>query len=90
MVSHCANPACGAPFLYFSEGKLIVLKQRFSSVKNTQVELFWLCNRCAGTVDLEGVLAARIDRPLQTEYTPLSAYQQSCTASRRTTFSAMP
>lgn len=89
MVSHCANPACRAPFLYFSEGKLILLKQRFSPARKTQVEFFWLCNNCAGTVDLEGMLAPRIDRPLQAEVIALSAYQQCCEAPRRTTLPAM-
>jgi hypothetical protein len=88
MVSHCANPACRAPFLYFSEGKLIVVKQHFSSAKKAHIEFFWLCNSCAGTVDLEGMLAVCNDSP-ESELIPLSAYQQCGESSRRTMFSVM-
>jgi hypothetical protein len=44
MVSHCANPECRAPFVYFREGKLIAVTDRF---QHEHVEFFWLCGRCA-------------------------------------------
>lgn len=47
MVSQCANPECGAPFLYLREGRLFAFSQRSSSPSNSTVEYFWLCGKCA-------------------------------------------
>ena len=53
MVSQCANPECGAPFLYFRQGKLIALRHRGETVRVGRVELFWLCRECANHITLE-------------------------------------
>jgi hypothetical protein len=53
MVSQCANPECGAPFLYLREGKLIALRHRTETVTGNRVEVFWLCGSCANQVRLE-------------------------------------
>jgi hypothetical protein len=50
MVSHCANPECRAPFVYFREGKLIAVTDRF---QHEHVEFFWFCGRCAQHVALQ-------------------------------------
>jgi hypothetical protein len=38
----CANPECGADFLYLYEGELIVFELPDRSVKK-----YWLCGACA-------------------------------------------
>ena len=45
MVSQCANPECGAKFLYFRDGQVVAVEPRENSPKSA-VELFWLCNDC--------------------------------------------
>ncbi len=56
MVSECANPACGAQFLYFGEGKLLALRRQTTSAAGSHVEFFWLCGDCAKHMDLETTL----------------------------------
>ena len=56
MVSQCANPECGAPFLYMREGRLVVIRRHSPSPTNQMVELFWLCGLCADHLDLECTL----------------------------------
>jgi hypothetical protein len=53
MVSECANPGCGAQFLYFGEGKLVTLRRPVQSPSGSHVEFFWLCGDCARHMDLE-------------------------------------
>jgi len=53
MVSQCANPACGAQFLYFGEGQLITVRHRASLAGEPTVEFFWLCGECATEMRLE-------------------------------------
>ena len=53
MVSHCANPGCGAQFLYFGEGHLIAVRRATASPEGATVEFFWLCGECASYLDLE-------------------------------------
>lgn len=53
MVSQCANPECGAPFLYLREGKLIALRSRNGSTTDYRVEVFWLCGSCVNHLQLE-------------------------------------
>lgn len=53
MVSRCANPDCRTPFLYFSEGKLIVLRRRPESLCTARVEVFWLCGKCDNRMTLK-------------------------------------
>jgi hypothetical protein len=48
VISHCANPRCGTPFLYFRNGRLFVTPRT-----NAAVEYFWLCGACAEDLDLE-------------------------------------
>jgi len=45
MVSQCANPECGAEFLYFGDGQLVAVEPRVNS-SNSTPELFWLCGNC--------------------------------------------
>lgn len=49
MVSQCANPGCGAPFLYFRDGRLFAVPRRNA----TSIEYFWLCDDCAEQMELE-------------------------------------
>jgi hypothetical protein len=42
MVSYCANPDCGAEFLYLHEGELFVIE-----LPNKGVERYWLCPTCS-------------------------------------------
>jgi len=53
MVSQCANPACGASFLYFGEGQLITVRHHAHSATESTVEFFWLCGECATRMNLE-------------------------------------
>jgi hypothetical protein len=56
MVSECANPRCGAQFLYFGEGKLLAIRRQAISPSGSHVEFFWLCGDCAKHMDLEVTL----------------------------------
>jgi hypothetical protein len=47
MVSQCANPNCGAPFVYLREGKLFVIPRPSLPARHSTVECFWLCKNCA-------------------------------------------
>ncbi len=50
MVSSCANPECGAPFLYFGSGRLYVFEPDEDS--DFRVESYWLCGKCAARLTL--------------------------------------
>jgi hypothetical protein len=54
MVSRCANPDCGAPFLYLRPGKLFVMPRSGFSTRRSRVEYFWLCGNCAGKMTIGG------------------------------------
>ncbi|HLW54559.1 MAG TPA: hypothetical protein VKW06_17115 [Candidatus Angelobacter sp.] len=43
MVSHCANPDCGARLVYLREGCVVGVRNAHSS----KTEFFWLCGECA-------------------------------------------
>jgi hypothetical protein len=58
MVSQCANPGCGAEFLYFHDGRLFAAPRRNSPAG---IEYFWLCAHCARNVDLK--FSERDDEP---------------------------
>lgn len=45
MVSQCANPKCGTPFLYLREGRLVAV--RHNQHGSSKLEFFWLCGDCA-------------------------------------------
>jgi len=53
MVSQCANPACGAQFLYFGEGQLITVRRPGHTHTESSVEFFWLCGACAAEMTVE-------------------------------------
>lgn len=53
MVSQCANPDCGAPFLYLREGKLFAVRRPGLSARQGRVEYFWLCGNCAGRLGVD-------------------------------------
>ncbi len=52
MVSQCANPGCGAPFLYFRDGKLFAVR-RSGAADQERVEFFWLCGECNVRLKME-------------------------------------
>lgn len=52
MVSQCANPDCGTPFLYFRDGKLFTVR-RIGPLKQERVEFFWLCGECTAHLKME-------------------------------------
>jgi hypothetical protein len=52
MVSQCANPDCGAPFLYLREGKLFVIPRPGFAARHSRVEYFWLCGNCAAKLKI--------------------------------------
>ena len=56
MLSSCANPECGAEFLYFRQGQLVPVPRRATSETGSNVELFWLCGKCASHLDLQVAL----------------------------------
>jgi hypothetical protein len=76
MVSHCANPECRAPFLYFREGRLIAIKERSGSLTTTRVELFWICDLCLKDLGLKAILERGTNLPPHQEVLSLSEYQQ--------------
>lgn len=47
MVSMCANPECGADFLYMYEGQIFLIQQLDKTIRP-----FWLCNRCAAEMEV--------------------------------------
>lgn len=51
MVSQCANPDCGAPFLYMREGRVVAVRR--GEGRRARVEFFWLCGACASHLRLE-------------------------------------
>jgi hypothetical protein len=53
MVAKCANPECGAPFLYLRQGKLFAIPRPALSVRATRLEYFWLCGNCSGTLTID-------------------------------------
>ena len=66
MLSKCANPACSAPFLYLSQGRLYKMETAiregnpdrpdFADAQNMRaerrLEYFWLCEDCVPKVRL--------------------------------------
>lgn len=69
MVSQCANPACGAQFLYFGEGQLLTVRRPAHAHTESCVEFFWLCGACAAKMTVEitfdGVVNL-VSRPVRT------------------------
>lgn len=61
MVSACANPKCGAEFLYFGEGQVIAVPRQGKSLTQSKVEFFWLCGKCASHLNLKVALNGIID-----------------------------
>ena len=53
MVSQCANPDCGAPFLYLRQGKLFAIPRPGFPPRHSRVEYFWLCGNCAGKLKID-------------------------------------
>lgn len=43
MISYCANPDCGAEFLYLHDGEVFVIE-----LPDRSVRYYWLCKLCAG------------------------------------------
>jgi hypothetical protein len=53
LVSQCANPNCGEPFLYLRNGRLFVVPRQRAPETHATIEYFWLCKRCAETMEAE-------------------------------------
>lgn len=51
MVNKCANPACGAPFVRFTGGRVFGI-EHVSTDHGRFVEFFWMCEKCAQTMTL--------------------------------------
>lgn len=47
VVSQCANPSCGEPFLYLRNGRLFTLPRHNATATHSNIEYFWLCATCA-------------------------------------------
>lgn len=56
MVSECANPGCGAQFLYFGQGQVVAVRRQAKSSSGSHIEFFWLCADCAKEMNLEVTL----------------------------------
>jgi hypothetical protein len=54
MLKTCANPGCGAKFLYLRHGVLFTFRSRqsFTGAAINVPEWFWLCRECSQTVTL--------------------------------------
>ena len=60
MLSKCANPSCGTPFLYLRHGKIFLMQHITHSVssrsgagsKGDSLEYFWLCGPCSEDLTL--------------------------------------
>jgi hypothetical protein len=53
MVSHCANPVCHEPFVYFRSGKIFAIPRKSGAAEHATIECFWLCQRCVQNLALE-------------------------------------
>jgi hypothetical protein len=53
MVTKCANPDCGAPFLYLRHGRLFAIPRPGASLRAANIEYFWLCGNCAGRLTID-------------------------------------
>ncbi len=57
MISKCANPACGMPFLYLRGGRLYCFELRPQALaEGTRKRLpvyFWICDRCSDSLSLQ-------------------------------------
>ncbi len=60
MVSQCVNPDCGAPFLYFRDGKLFQVR-RGAAADQERLEFFWLCGECATHLKMEITLKGEMN-----------------------------
>ena len=79
MVSRCLNPACGAPFLYFRDGRLIALRRRTKPPTADRVEFFWLCGKCADHLKVEMKTKGGINLIPNPHATPLFARRSGTT-----------
>jgi len=56
MLAKCANPICGAHFLYLNQGRIynvpVYSVDERSSTWPRRVEHFWLCSNCCVTLTL--------------------------------------
>jgi len=60
VISRCANPSCGEPFVYFRGGKLFILdagpimqsEGAGTTDRPHRREHFWLCGDCAPTMTI--------------------------------------
>ncbi|HSM86873.1 MAG TPA: hypothetical protein VLT16_12005 [Candidatus Limnocylindrales bacterium] len=73
MVSQCANPYCGTPFVYLRDGRLYAVPRRNPSA---MIEYYWLCSSCASEMDLKF-------GPLGTEEQPTLVPRQNSGPVRR-------
>ena len=56
MLAKCANPVCGAHFLYLNQGRIYNVPVYGTNEKSClwpqRVEHFWLCSACCATLTL--------------------------------------
>lgn len=72
VLSRCANPECGHPFLNLRTGKLFVVEAcdlALPQLGMRKLEHYWLCDRCALVWTLiydpaRGVLLGPLRRPM--------------------------
>jgi hypothetical protein len=68
VLAKCANPACGAHFLYLHEGRIFNFPFSDDGTPGKglgRVEHFWLCGRCAASLTVvmnEGSALVRFRR----------------------------
>lgn len=81
MLAKCANPLCGAHFLYLKQGRIynvpVYETDARSCMGPRRVEHFWLCSACCLTLTLvlrDGKAEVQERYPLLTDgYTPGTA-----------------
>jgi len=92
MLSRCANPECGKPFVKLREGRLFVVERADQAGslrrKRPSIEHYWLCDECAITwtvaYDLtHGISVVPLRRPMTLAGAERRIAQASVRTSRR-------
>jgi hypothetical protein len=82
VLAKCANPACGAHFLYLHEGRIFNFPFSDDGTPGKglgRVEHFWLCGRCAASLTVvmnEGSVQVRFRRLELTDGQARSQYRK--------------
>ncbi len=73
MLSHCLNPACGAPFRYLYDGRIFTVERFVTSADGLKTERimehYWLCGPCGRSmkVVIENGVATAVPMHLEAE-----------------------